>query len=258
MMTAHLAFVALLALGQDGGGKQTFKVGETTREGIVVANSKPAPTAGAPLVIVFHGHGGTAQGVAKRLHLHTLWPEAIVAYLQGIPGVKGITDAEGRQSGWQKNPGELDDRDLKFFDVALADLRKKHTIDPDRIYALGHSNGSRFAHVLWNQRGDKLAAICAACGGGGKLISASPPRSLFMIAGEKDQLVPLKGQLFSVELARKLLQTKPDQTTKTGFLTIEPGTGGLELATYIHPGGHEFPTEALPHVVRFFKKHAKK
>lgn len=256
-MTAHLTIVALLALGQDG-GKRSFKVGQTTRDGIVVVNIKPAPTAGAPLVLVYHGHGGTAQFAAKRMRVHTLWPEAVVAYLQGIPGVKGITDAEGKKSGWQKNPGDLDDRDLKFFDVVLAELSAKHKIDPSRVYVLGHSNGSRFAHVLWSKRGDHLAAICAACGGGGKLISASPPRSLFVIAGEKDTLVPLKGQMFGVELARTLLQTKTDQATKTGFLTIEPGAGGLELATYIHPGGHEFPTEALPQVVSFFKKHAQK
>ena len=64
---------------------QTFNVDGVERTAIIYPNTKPAPKAGAPLVLGFHGHGGRAEFVARRWSLHTLWPEAIVIYLQGLP-----------------------------------------------------------------------------------------------------------------------------------------------------------------------------
>jgi polyhydroxybutyrate depolymerase len=42
----------------------------------------PEPKEGqkAPLVFVFHGHGGNARGISRSLPVHQLWPEAIVVY----------------------------------------------------------------------------------------------------------------------------------------------------------------------------------
>ncbi|MBI3468052.1 MAG: HEAT repeat domain-containing protein, partial [Planctomycetes bacterium] len=77
-----------------------------------------------------------------------------------------------------------------------------------------------------------------------------------MIAGEKDPLVPFESQVRSVELARKLLQTDPSKATSHGHAQLEPGANGTELATYLHPGGHEWPTDATPLVVKFFQRHA--
>jgi polyhydroxybutyrate depolymerase len=234
----------------------TVMVGGAERTALVFRNSVPAPPSGAPLVLVFHGHGGTAQFMARRLRLQELWPQAIVAYLQGLPGVAGITDPEGRANGWQKNPGEMDDRDVRFTDVLLSELEKRHKVDARRVYAVGHSNGARFVNVLWVMRGDKFAAFCSASAQGGRLLERVKPRSIFMIAGERDPLVPYQGQLLSVGLARRVLHTEAARAVTSGYLTTEPGSNGIELATYLHPGGHEFPQAALPLVVEFFKRHA--
>ena len=140
-------------------------------------------------------HSRTVAGSRRRLYA-------------GIPGVKGITDAEGTRNGWQKNPGEVGDRDLKFFDAALELAQKKYKTDPNRVYVLGHSNGGRFVNVLWNMRGDKLAALCSAAGPGGRLIEKRAPKPVFIIAGEKDPLVPFQTQQNSIESARKLLEDR--------------------------------------------------
>lgn len=113
--------------------QMTWTVGEQKRGAVVFENATMQPESGAPLVLVFHGHGGTAEVIARRLEVHKHWPEAVVAYMQGLPGVKGKTDPEGKQSGWQKTPGELDDRDMKFVDTALKELQKKYKIDPKRV-----------------------------------------------------------------------------------------------------------------------------
>jgi polyhydroxybutyrate depolymerase len=235
----------------------TFTVEGAQREALMVVPDK-IPESGAPLVFVFHGHGGTSRHSARRMNMHAHWPDAIVVYPQGIPGVPGITDKEGKRSGWQKNPGEVGDRDIKFFDVMLEQLTKKYRIDANRIYAMGHSNGSRFVNVLWNRRGEKFAAFCSSGGQGGLLLSKVQPKPVFVIAGEKDPLVPYAGQMRSVELIRKLLAVETSKKTTEGYYHHEPGKDGLELASYLHPGGHEFPEETLPHIAAFFQKHVRK
>jgi len=248
---------ALTAFSAGQAQMETFTIDGVERHATVYPNAKPAPSAGAPVVFVFHGHGGTAQNVARRLRIHELWPEAVVFYMQGIPGVVGIRDPEAARNGWQKSPGEVGDRDIKFFDAVLERMQKKYKTDPNRVYVLGHSNGGRFVNVLWNSRGDKLAALCSAAGPGGRLIERAAPKPVFIIAGEKDPLVPFQSQQLSIELARKLLKTDQSKAKANGFERTEPGVNGSELVTYIHPGGHEFPVAALPSVVKFFQRNVR-
>lgn len=247
----------LVGFSQTRSATETFTIADVERHAIVFANSKPAGTERAPVVFVFHGHGGNAQNAARRFRIHELWPQAVVVYMQGIPGVQGITDPEGSRNGWQKNPGELGDRDLKFFDAALELAQKKYKADSNRVYVVGHSNGGRFVNLLWNMRGDKIAALCSAAGPGGRLIANSKPKPVFIIAGEKDPLVPFQTQQNSIEFARKLLKADSSKAKVEGLMRTEPGVSGTELVTYIHPGGHQFPTEALPSVIGFFKRHTK-
>lgn len=255
--TALLGLLLLVNVSSLCGQKlDDFSVDGVERQALVYPNSKPASASGAPVVFVFHGHGGNAQNAARRFRIHELWPEAVVVYMQGIPGVQGITDSEGTRNGWQKAPGEVGDRDLKFFDAALERMRT-YKIDPKRVYVLGHSNGGRFANVLWNARGDKLAALCSAAGPGGRLIGNAPPKPVFIIAGEKDPLVPFQTQQNSIGFARTLLKTDASKAKVEGFLRTEVGTGGTELVTYVHPNGHEFPVEALPSVIKFFQRHVR-
>jgi polyhydroxybutyrate depolymerase len=237
---------------------QTYMVDGVRRTALIYLNTLPVRATGLPVLFVFHGHGGTAQFVARRFRLHELWPEAIVVYMQGLPGVAGITDQAGEKPGWQKNPGEVGDRDLKFVDVALADVLKKGFVDSRRIYALGHSNGARFVNVLWKMRSEVFAAFCSASAQGGLLLRDVAPRSIFMIAGEKDPLVPYQTQVLSVDLVRKRLQIDPSKAETNGYARFEQGINGTELVTYLHPGGHEFPSEALPLAVEFFKRHTLK
>ena len=238
----------------EGGTLRTFTVAGQTREALVFGKKS---NAAAPLVLCFHGHGGRAQQAARRWDIHTLWPEAIVVYLQGLPGVAGITDQEGKLPGWQKNPGEQADRDVQFADAVIVAMRQQYKIDDRRLYAVGHSNGARFVNVLWKMRGEKFAAFASAAAQGGLMIRDAVPRSLFALAGERDPLVPYEGQLRSLEIARQVLKTDENKAITKGYLRIVPGLQGTELATYLHPGGHEFSPSAIPIIVEFFKRHVK-
>src|SRR5947209_2089201 len=104
-----------LLLGISEPERMEWTVGGVAREGLVAAPLKRTDSA-PPLVFAFHGHGGSMATAARSFRLHEEWPEAVVVYLQGLPS-PGKNDPEGKKAGWQKAAGELEDRDLKFFDA---------------------------------------------------------------------------------------------------------------------------------------------
>jgi polyhydroxybutyrate depolymerase len=254
-MTGPLVSLFLLALAPVEGKLLTFDVDGGPREAIVYLPSQKEKETAPPLVFVFHGHGGRARRAAARINLHKDWPGAVVVYMQGISGVPGVNDPMGKLPGWQKAPGDQRDRDVKFFDVALERIERDQRTDADRVYVLGHSNGARFASVLWQTRGDKLAALCCAAAQGGRLIRNCQPKPVFLIMGEKDNVVPFEWQKRSIALARQTLRVDPLSAKVDGSMRTEAGIDRSELVTYIHTGGHEYPADATPHVVKFFQRH---
>ena len=228
----------------------TWNVGGVQREAIVYTPAVRTPH--PPLVLVFHGHGGNARTSVTHFAIHTLWPEAVVAYMQGLP-TKTTVDPQGRLPGWQREPGEDGDRDLKFVDAVIASMRQRYAIDDDRVYATGFSNGAFFTYLLWAQRGKAFAgfAVCA----GLLLPDLNPtlPRSLLHIAGEADPLVAFDKQVATIERARKIdAATDPGKPcgfgcTKYLSLTSTP------VVKVVHAGGHVYIPAAPKLTVDFFK-----
>lgn len=216
------------------------------------ARSKPSP-----LVFCWHGHGGGSRQAANSFQMHRSWPQAIAVYPQGLP-TSGRTDPEGLRAGWQiTTRGPLADRDLKFFDALFARIQKDYSVDLKRVYAMGHSNGGRFTYVLWQARGDVFAAFGPSGSPALGMIRNFKPKPVFHIAGEKDQLVSFSSQKLTIDGLEKLLKCSKVGANTSGYLTTQPGENGLELATYVHPGGHEYPRQAVPLMVEFFKRHPK-
>ena len=209
-----------------------------------------------PVVFAFHGHGGTGAWLERTVALRGLWPGAVVVYADGLPGHKGITDPQGLLSGWQTQAGELGNRDIAFYDTLLATLRSKLPVDADRVHLFGHSNGAAFASLLVSMRGATVAAVATVSAQpSAALLAASPARSMFMVMGQADPIVPYAIQKLSIPPAETKLGASPSRATVTGYLRVEPGRGGLELATYVHPGGHEIPAPVPALAVDFFRRH---
>ncbi len=235
--------------------QQSWDVDGVRRQAMV-AVPESAKTKPTPVVFVFHGHGGKMRSVLWSYGMHRRWPEAIVVYPQGLntPGV--LSDPDGKRPGWQSLPGNQSDRDLKFFDTVLANLKKDYKVDARRIYATGHSNGAAFTYLLWAMRGKTLAAVAPSAGAiRPELRTKLKPKPTIILAGQQDRLVKYQWQAESIEFVRKLNQCN-DQPTRDGLLRSYASKVNMPLQTYIYPGGHKFASDGVPAIVSFFKSHA--
>lgn len=270
-MTARLLAIPMLAglmLGSSVARAQSVPVAPTkwtvdgeAREALVIPPSKPGDGP-VPVVLVFHGHGGTMRNMAAK-GFQTQWPEALVVCPQGLPTASG-RDPEGKRSGWQPGPGENKDRDLKFVDAILKTLREQYRVDDRRIYATGHSNGGALTYLLWGTRGKEFAAIAPSAAGAAVLRRTKdlPPMPVLHVAGEKDPIVPFTGQQRTMAAVRLKngCEAEGREWARAGKLvgTVYPSKGGTPFVSVIHPGTHAYPDEAPGLIVKFFKEQAKK
>jgi len=208
----------------------------------------------APLVFAFHGHGGNAREAARSMEIQDSWPQAVVAYLQGLPTATAI-DPKGRFPGWQRTAGEDGDRDLKFFDAALSTIGERWKVDPDRVYAAGFSNGAIFTYLLWAERAPVFAGFAACAGKIWPPTAPAVPKPLVVIAGERDRILPIAQQRGAIETACRV-DGCSKKTRRCGpMCRAFRSSRRAPVEVWIHPGGHVFPPWAGPAVVRFFRNH---
>lgn len=257
-MNSRLKFLALIILttasiGQAYAGcnQRTLTVHAIERSEIVCAPSSASTP--MPVLLVFHGRGGSGNDMAAGVRFHEAWPEALVVYLDGLPGIPAPYDKEGRYPGWQLNPGEANDRDVAFVDASLLDLEKQFKIDKHRVFATGHSNGSSFLAVLWTMRAQSFAGFAFSAAQAGNLMRTAIPKPLFIGMGMRDELIPFATQKQSIKLACNLLDINPAQLEHEGVGRIK-NKDGIELMTFIHSRGHRWPEEQTRMIVDFFKR----
>jgi len=238
---------AVLALGGSVASAEvmTWTVDGETREAIVFAPKTPSGK--VPLVLSFHGHGDDMENF-QYVGLQQAWPDAIVVYFQGLPSRDGYR-------GWQVERGDYNDRDLKLVDVALASLRMKFNVDADRIYATGFSNGAHFTYLLWAARPSVFAAYAPVAGRMRPAEVPKEPRPLFHVAGARDPQVAFADQKAAIETAVKVNGVGGSPTSCGTGCTLYGASTAAPVMTWIHPGGHQYPSGTSERIVSFFHDH---
>ena len=256
-LTLALAATALSAFSQERMQRVEFTVGDDQREVLLYAppTAKTAPT---PVIFAWHGHGGNMKNAAISFHFHTLWPEAIVIYPQGLNTPGRLTDPKGLKPGWQGTPGAQNDRDLKLFDVMWKKLHELYQVDDKRIYSSGHSNGGGFTYLLWAMRGDKFTAMAPSAAAATQTKDLLTPKPVLHVAGESDPLVKYAWQSATIEKLKVMNKTGPGKPWELDKnCTIYPSETGTPVVTAIHPGNHNYPKEAPGVIIKFFKSQTK-
>lgn len=148
-----------------------------------------------PLVIVLHGGGGNARNAENMTGFTAKAAREgfIVAYPEGTGRNKGklLTWNAGHCCG-PAMENEVDD--VGFISAMIDHVSARYTIDPDRIYATGMSNGGMMAHRLGMELAGRLAAIAPVVATlfGDEVVPRSGVSAL-MINGMRDESVPFRG-----------------------------------------------------------------
>ncbi|MBI2213218.1 MAG: polyhydroxybutyrate depolymerase [Acidobacteria bacterium] len=158
-------------------GEHTIRLQYEGRERSYVVHVPPAARdrAALPVVLSFHGGGGSAAHQQRATRMHELGAKEgfIVVYPNGGGRLESklLTWNAGSCCGY--SAAELVD-DVGFVAALLDDLGSRTRVDRSRVYATGFSNGAMMAHRLAAERPDLVAAIAPV--GGAMVLERREPR----------------------------------------------------------------------------------
>ena len=119
-------------------------------------------TYSVPLMLNFHGFGGSASDYMQEADMRSL-AEAdtfILVYPQG-----SCLDGS---SHWNPCPIGGDNKstadDVGFVESMISEISSQYNVDMERIYAAGYSNGGMMAYGLANYKSDLIAAVASVSG----------------------------------------------------------------------------------------------
>ncbi len=208
-----------------------------------------------PVVFVFHGYGQELTEAIGKFKIEKYWPEAIVVYPRGLRTVIQKMETGGAKSGWQTYVGDYKDRDIRLFDEILIYLKNKCSIDENRIYVTGFSNGAAFSYVIATVRRDIIAAIAPIAGtlGSNKDRNLFKEIPVFHVAGKQDEIVKFKSQKEMIEFIKKINKCNDEGIVINKNVTEYKSAIDKPLTTFIYNDIHKIPGDAIPFIVEFFK-----
>lgn len=148
----------------------------------------------APLLLVFHGGGGTPEQIERESRFSELADREgfVVAYPAGQR--RGWNDGRGSEAIAAQRDGN---DDIGFVAALIDELSASLRIDPKRIYATGISNGAMFSHRVALELSPRISAIATVAGGLPQPLLArfdpQAPVSALIVHGTLDPLVPYGG-----------------------------------------------------------------
>jgi polyhydroxybutyrate depolymerase len=216
---------------------------------LYIPNSYDA-TSSVPLMLNFHGFGGSASDYMQEADMRSL-AEAdtfILVYPQG-----SCLDGS---SHWNPCPIGGDNKstadDVGFVESMISEISSNYSLDMERIYAVGYSNGGMMAYGLANYKSDLIAAVASVSG---TMLNCTGPTSHPMpvvhLHGTSDAVVSYNGSndWNSVQSTldywtsfNNTISTPTINTDNTGGMTIEhysyeQGDNSVSVEHYKYIGG---------------------
>lgn len=212
----------------------------------------------APLVIMFHGAGGTGADFQAWSGMDAAARAGgfVVAY----PNGKGSycpddTSQECPPFGW-------DSTQVGLVRELIAHLRHELAIDPGRVFAAGFSNGAVFTYDLVCEAADAFAAVAAVAAlllpETAAACAPSRPIAILLMNGTEDQAFPWDGGIYLSAASttsfwvtvdgcatKSLPDSLPDSAddgTRVWTVSYRGCDDGVEVLQYgIEGGGHTWP-----------------
>lgn len=213
----------------------------------------------APLVFNFHGY---TSNNTEQMGYGDFRPIADTAGFL-IVHPMGTLDPNTSQPYWNANWGGTVD-DIGFTEALIDSIAAEYSINEDRIYSTGMSNGGFMSYTLACELSNKFAAIASVTGtmnvNQNNTCNAQHPTPVMEIHGTSDPTVPYNGNTTMMptdsvfnywvdfnNCTGPLLNTQIadinlfDGSTVTHLL-YKGGDNGVEVELYkINNGGHTWP-----------------
>jgi polyhydroxybutyrate depolymerase len=180
----------------------TLTLNGLTRRALVHVPSSHDGRSLLPLVFMFHGNGGTPEGVVKEMG----WvaksdaEKFIIVFPEGTrpdmtqPPKFGRNNPAWNDGSGRFHAGERNVADVAFISVLLAQLEAKFTVDRRRVFATGFSNGASMAFRVGLELSAQIAAIAPVSGALWMAeLKAAEPVSLLYLTGTADPINPMEG-----------------------------------------------------------------
>ena len=184
--------------GPLGPGDHALEIAVGARTRHLIVHVPPGTIERArPLVLAFHGGGGSAAGYQRTSGIDRVADRE--GFVAAYPSGTGRNDRSRRFLTW--NAGACCGRaqaeganDVAFALAAIEAVAARVAVDPGRVYAIGHSNGSMMAHRVGVEAGARFAAI-AGIAGATELAPFAPSAALpvLHIHSEDDPRAPFEG-----------------------------------------------------------------
>jgi len=160
---------------------------------IPIGFSEDEPT---PLLVVLHGYTSNGSSTESWIHLG----DAGVDRGMLVVTPDGTVDSAGDQF-WNSAEGDCCDfynsgvDDSAYLSGLIDEIARRVSVDPDRVFVFGHSNGGFMAYRMACDHADQIAAIVSFAGMAMDEDNCSPsePVSTLQIHGTADRDVPYNG-----------------------------------------------------------------
>jgi polyhydroxybutyrate depolymerase len=254
------------AITRPGEHRFTLQHGGLEREYLVHVPARYRAGTPMPLVLSFHGGGGNMEIQANDRYYGLISHAEKAGYVAVFPnGFSRLRS--GKLATWNAGLccGQARDRnvdDVGFVRAVVADVRQRLSIDPDRIFAQGMSNGGMLSYRLACEMADTFRAIAAVAGTDGSPACApSRPVSVLHIHARDDDRVLFNGGSGSASATHANFVSVPETVAKWARLngceaaprrvlevpgawceTRAPCRGGSEVQLCVtETGGHAWP-----------------
>lgn len=221
--------ILLIALFAGCASQETIVVGGLERSYLLHVPTSAAK-APAPLVLVFHGGGGSAPSMRRYSRFDEVADQQgfVVAYPNGIDSSWN----DGRESPQIEAQAQAID-DVGFIRALIRAIQARTPIDPLRIYATGISNGAMLSLRLGCELADVLAGIAPVAGSLPEPLlercQPAHPISVLLIHGTHDDFVPYgggevikqRGRVIGVDQTRRRFQARNECKNTSGPKTID-------------------------------------
>lgn len=165
---------------------------DVNREYVIYIPSSYDGVSPVPLMINFHGFGGSASDHMANADLNSLADSEIFILVnpQGSC-LDGLSHWNSCPSG---NDNKSDADDFGFVEAMIDEISAEINIDKERVYAAGYSNGGMMAYGLANFKSDLIAAVGSVSGTMLDCIgSTGHPMPVVHLHGTSDGVLPYDG-----------------------------------------------------------------